>query len=229
MNVAICVPIAAKKPSEISALIKKAEVMGANFAEIRLDYLEDFNGIEKAIEDARIPLIATNRQYEQGGAYKQNENERLKRLLETASKGFSFVDIEITTPKIKLVVENLKKKSVETIVSFHDFNKTPSLQELRKIAASQIRVKADICKIVTKANDIGDNLTCLSLVSETSRKIRTVCFAMGKHGIFSRVLSPLFGGYFTYASLKIGMETAPGQISIEQLKKIYKLLGVEEF
>ena len=229
MTIKVCVPITAEKPAEIPALIKKAENVGANLAEIRLDYLEDFNGIEEAVEDAKIPLIATNRQYEQGGKRKQNEGERMQRLLELADKGFSMVDVEITTPNLKSVVKNLKKKGVETIISFHDFNKTPNLAELRKIAASQIKAGADICKIVTKANDISDNLTCLSLVSEMKQKIRMVCFAMGKHGILSRILSPIFGAHFTYASLESGMETAPGQISMQRLKEIYKCLGVGEF
>lgn len=228
MTIKVCVPIAAEKPSEIPALIKKAENAGANLAEIRLDYLEEFNGVEEAVEDAKIPLIATNRQYEQGGKRKQNEDERVQRLLELADKGFSMVDIEVTTPNLKSVVKNLKKKGVETIISFHDFNKTPNLAELRKIAASQIKAGADICKIVTKANDISDNLTCLSLVSETHRKTRIVCFTMGNHGILSRILSPIFGANFTYASLESGMETAPGQISIQRLKEIYRCLGVGE-
>ncbi|MGQ9623896.1 MAG: type I 3-dehydroquinate dehydratase [Candidatus Bathycorpusculaceae bacterium] len=227
MNIKVCVPIVARKPSEIPTLIKKAENAGANLAEIRLDYLEDFNGLEKAVEDAKIPLIATNRQYEQSGKRKQNEDERLKTLLEFADKGFSIVDIETTISKLKSIVKSLKKKDVETIISFHDFNKTPNLRELRRVATSQIKAGADICKIVTKANDIGDNLTCLSLVSEISQKMRIVCFAMGSHGVLSRILSPMFGANFTYASLERGMETAPGQMSITWLKEIYKCLGVE--
>jgi 3-dehydroquinate dehydratase type I len=228
VTIKVCVPIAAGKPSEIPTLIKKAENAGANLAEIRLDYLEDFNGVEKAVEEAKIPLIATNRQYEQGGKRKQSEDERVQRLLELADKGFSMVDVEITTPNLKSAVKNLKEKGVETIISFHDFKKTPSLQELSRIATSQIKAGADICKIVTKANDISDNLTCLSLVSEMKRKIRVVCFTMGEHGILSRILSPVFGAHFTYASLESGMETAPGQISIRRLKEIYKCLGVGE-
>jgi 3-dehydroquinate dehydratase len=36
------------------------------------------------------------------------------------------------------------------------------------------------------------------------------------------------GGAFTYASAESGMEVAPGQISIKNLKTIYKLLGGEK-
>jgi 3-dehydroquinate dehydratase/shikimate dehydrogenase len=227
VKIRVCTPITAKKTSEIPALIKKAEQLGADLAEIRLDYLESFDGIEKAVENAKIPLIATNRQFEQGGKRKQDENERVKVLLKAANMGFSFVDLETTTLNIKTLMKKLKKNSVKTIISFHNFNETPSLKELRKIIASQIGMGADVCKLVTMAKSLNDNLTCLSLVAEMSGKTPIICFAMGKLGVPSRVLSPVFGGYLTYTSLETGMETAPGQIGIEQLKEIYKHLGVD--
>jgi 3-dehydroquinate dehydratase len=49
---------------------------------------------------------------------------------------------------------------------------------------------------------------------------------MGKAGRVSRLLSPIFGGFFTFASLGRGAETAPGQMSIEEMRAAYKLLGV---
>lgn len=227
MTIKICVPIAATKSSDVSALIVKAKAMGADIVEIRLDYLsEEFDKIEAAIKGAGIPLIATNRKNEQGGKCEQNEKERVKKLIDLADRGFSIVDIETTTRGLRSIVSKLKEKGVEVIVSFHDFNRTPNLRELRNIVISQIKAGADICKIVTKADNISDNITCLSLVSQMSQKTRIVCFAMGSQGLLSRILSPIFGGYLTYASLENGMETAPGQISIQHLKEIYKCLGV---
>ena len=41
---------------------------------------------------------------------------------------------------------------------------------------------------------------------------------MGIDGIFSRIFSILFGGYFTFASLE--EKTAPGQISVEEMQDI---------
>jgi 3-dehydroquinate dehydratase len=49
---------------------------------------------------------------------------------------------------------------------------------------------------------------------------------MGKYGSLSRILSPLFGGLYTYASIRAGKEVAPGQISIENLRSIYTLMGI---
>jgi 3-dehydroquinate dehydratase type I len=50
---------------------------------------------------------------------------------------------------------------------------------------------------------------------------------MGQAGKISRILSPLFGGIFTYASVSKGRESAPGQLTITELREIYALLGVD--
>jgi 3-dehydroquinate dehydratase len=53
-----------------------------------------------------------------------------------------------------------------------------------------------------------------------------VCFAMGSQGVLSRILSPLFGGFFTFSALEVGLETSSGQISLTELKELYRKLGV---
>jgi 3-dehydroquinate dehydratase type I len=54
-----------------------------------------------------------------------------------------------------------------------------------------------------------------------------VCFCMGEKGKVSRLLSPMFGAYFTFASLE-GDSTAPGQMSIAEMRNAYALLGVKQ-
>lgn len=46
---------------------------------------------------------------------------------------------------------------------------------------------------------------------------------MGEHGVISRLLSPKFGGFLTFGSLAPGKESAPGQLTIADLKNIYGL------
>lgn len=74
----------------------------------------------------------------------------------------------------------------------------------------------NVSKIITKANDIEDNLIVLSLIKYAKSKIITL--AMGEKGIISRIFSPLFGGFFTFTSLD--EPTAPGQINIDDMLKI---------
>jgi 3-dehydroquinate dehydratase type I len=78
---------------------------------------------------------------------------------------------------------------------------------------------------VTTAKRMEDNLTALNFTSAASSKAKLVCFCMGELGKVSRLLSPLFGGFFTFASLERGSETASGQITIQKMKSTYALLG----
>jgi 3-dehydroquinate dehydratase/shikimate dehydrogenase len=47
---------------------------------------------------------------------------------------------------------------------------------------------------------------------------------MGEAGSVSRILSPLVGGYFTYACAAKGQEAASGQIPVKELREIYSYL-----
>jgi len=229
VNIRICAPIAAERVSKMIPLIKKAESSGADLIEVRLDYLNSLRGIEKIVETASLPLIATNRQHEQGGRRLQSEDQRVRALIDAANLGFHYVDIELTASALESIVQELKELGAKTIISFHDFKRTPDALEMEKIVRAQTEAGAEICKLVTTANEIADNISCLLLTLKMSEIIKVVCFAMGSKGILSRVLSPIFGAHFTYASIKRGLETAPGQLSIFDLKKLYRSLGVESW
>ena len=54
---------------------------------------------------------------------------------------------------------------------------------------------------------------------------RVISFAMGALGCVSRVLCPLVGGDFIYASIEEGKESASGQVTVTDLRKIYGMLG----
>ena len=45
---------------------------------------------------------------------------------------------------------------------------------------------------------------------------------MGDYGVISRILYKRFGSYLTFASLQKGKESAPGQISIQELFNVYQ-------
>jgi len=231
MKPRICVSIAAKIPSEIRSMIRRAEDAEADLIEIRLDYLNTNlssaeNLLENFVKESSVPMIATNRQYEQGGLKPQNENTRIRILIQAAEAGFKYVDVELTSAKLEALLEEIRSYGAEPIISFHDFEKTPPLKDMERIIRSEIEARAEICKLVTTARDIEDNLECLLLTRKMSRLTKIVCFAMGQKGLISRLLSPIFGGYFTFASLDEDLKTAPGQLSIDDLKMLYAKLGV---
>jgi len=227
VNIRVCVPVAAKSSSELPSMIEKAESEGADLIEVRLDYLKSIGGLEEIVGCASVPLIATNRQYEQGGHRMQDEEDRIHNLVEAAERGFQYADIELRTRNLTDVISRLRNLDVKPIVSFHELTCTPNRPEMKRIVEGEMKAGAEICKVVTTANCIEDNVSCLLLLSEMRRVAKIVCFAMGERGLISRALSPLFGGYFTYASIGKGVETAPGQIAISELKQLYKTLGVD--
>jgi 3-dehydroquinate dehydratase len=47
---------------------------------------------------------------------------------------------------------------------------------------------------------------------------------MGSLGSISRILCPLVGGEFIYASIRPGEESAQGQITVRDLRRIYKMI-----
>ncbi|MBS7649574.1 MAG: type I 3-dehydroquinate dehydratase [Candidatus Bathyarchaeia archaeon] len=232
MKVRVCVPIPAKNLSDAFVMIKDAEKSGADLIEMRLDYMSHeilniMNRLEEIVKHCSVPMIATNRDVKQGGKCVISEERRIETLIRAAESGFAYVDVELTAWRLKDIVDAVKAHGAKTIVSFHDFNSTPPIREMKRIVKAQIEAGADICKIITTAKNLKDSINCLLFASEISKDVELICFAMGKKGLLSRVLSPLFGASFTYASLKEDLETAPGQISIRNLKEIYGRLGVQ--
>ena len=199
------------------------KVSDVDLVEVRIDMLGSC--WRKVINDLRVQWIACNRKVDEGGLWSGDEYSRVMELFKAVELGASFVDIELSTADVKSVVSRLKRCGVKVIISKHITTHTPSLDELRVIVNQMINLGADVWKVATKANDIRDNLVVLQLIKEF--KVPGISLAMGDLGVISRVLSPLVGGFLTYASVSKGSESAPGQLTVYELKSIYKLLGVD--
>jgi 3-dehydroquinate dehydratase type I len=181
--------------------------------------------IAEIARQRKIPLIATNRSVNCQGKFAGSETQRLQTLLNAAKNGFEYVDIELTAPKLKAIVKNLQQINVKPIISFHDFNETPGSARLQEVLEKETANGAEVCKIITTAKRSEDNITMLNFVSKASRNAKMVCFSMGELGKPSRLLSPLFGAFFTIASLEHGKETASGQLSLQEMRRVYQVFG----
>jgi len=173
-----------------------------------------------------VPLIATNRSVKYHGKFRGSETERKQILLNAAGNGFEYVDVELSDPQLEDIVSDVHGIGVKSIVSFHDFNQTPSLSQLEGVLRKEIMSGADVCKVITTAKSVEDNLTVLNFLSKACRSAKTVCFSMGELGKISRLLSPIFGGFFTFAALEKGRETASGQLTIQEMRAMYEALGL---
>jgi len=212
------VSILPKTFAEALRLIEKAEVAHADLIEVRFDYLENHRGLADLAAHGKTPKIATDKS-------SRSETEHRQMLLSAAKSGFEYVDVELSTSQLKDLIKKLKTLGAKPIVSFHKFNGSLGISELNSILEREISSGAEVCKIVTTAKQMEDNLTTLNFISTASSKAKLVCFCMGELGKISRLLSPLFGGFFTFASLERGSETASGQMTVQEMKAAYKILG----
>ena len=188
--------------------------------EARIDLIGD--GWQELVKQLNKPWIACNRCAEEGGSWQGNESERRKELLSAIELGASIIDIELVTGNLEEIVQLIKKKA-KCLLSFHDFKGTPSLDRMREIVQKELAAGADICKVVTTAQKLEDNLTVLQLISDFP-ETKVVSFAMGPLGSVSRILCPLVGGDFIYASVEEGQESASGQMTVRDLRNIYGTL-----
>ena len=223
----ICVSILPKNIVEALGLIKRAEKAKADFIEVRLDCLETSRTLSELSKNTKIPLIATNKLRCEKGSFSGAETERQLTLLNAAKNGFEYVDVELSSPKHMETIDKLKQLGAKPIVSFHKFDGTLSSSEMGNTLKQEISCGAAVCKIVTAAKNIEDNLTVLNFISAMPSRVKLVCFCMGENGKVSRLLSPMFGAFFTFASLEQGSETASGQISIQEMRIAYDLLGAK--
>jgi len=190
--------------------------------EVRIDLIGD--GWQELVKQFKKPWIGCNRRVDEGGRGEGDEAGRVDKLLKAIELGADIIDLELRTTNLKSAVALIKKRT-KCLLSFHELRGTPPLNSLREMVQRQLEAGADICKVVTTAQRFEDNLTILQLISEFPRT-RILSFAMGPLGFASRVLCPLVGGDFTYASIGKGKESAAGQVTVQELIKIYEITGM---
>lgn len=224
MRPRICVSIAEAKTCRVVEALGGIDESEVDLVEVRLDYLDSKDELSEIRKATNLPLIATNRRKDEGGLCQLDDETRVETLVGAVNEGFEYVDLELLTPVIQEWVEDFKEKGAKVIVSFHDLNRTPSLCVLERVLGEEREAGADVCKIVGTVGAVGDNLAYLDLLVRNRGHCRAICFGMGDEGRLSRVMSPLFGAEFTYASLREGREAAPGQLTVTGLRQIYRLM-----
>ncbi len=211
----ICVSLAGLRYEECLDILAEER-----FAEIRIDRMDLTEEHIKKLFALPIRLIATCRK----GHYNNIERAQLLKIAILA--GASYVDIEVEEPADYIIdlVDFAHKNDCKVIISYHNFQDTPCLDELQKVVDNCFEYGADIAKIVTTVNTNQDRARIMSLYAD-NKKI--VAFGMGEHGKITRIMAPLLGAEFTYAARKAGLEVAPGQMdknllaeSIDMLRNI---------
>src|SRR6201997_38252 len=225
----VCVAVVGTDANE---MIEKAEalVRDNSFLEFRLDYLPkpglSLPRIKHFFEThPGTMVIATCRRVASGGKFRGSIASQLDILGKAAMAGCQLVDVELQTAA-KCRPEQLQKLRTRAalILSFHDFRATKKLDEtLEKMLA----YPADFYKIVSTATTLADNVTMIKFLAREGARHSLVGMCMGEQGIISRVLGVRAGSVFTFASAGVGQETAPGQISAQELRNVYRIDQVD--
>ena len=149
---------------------------GADILEFRIDALKkpNFKDIKYAIEEINFPIIATNRIESEWGSFKGSEEERIDILYKCADL-VEYVDIELQSNDE--YIEKIHKSGVKTIVSYHDFEKTPEIDEITYIVEKELEL-GDIAKatvsqrgwIAMRATAVGDDTTLANIIRAVDRK-----------------------------------------------------------
>lgn len=231
----ICVSITGRTQEEIlqkAMIIKQKQV---DMVEWRADFFEQLRELEKVKEIAQqlrnlfdnTPILFTIRSKLEGGEQELLSEEYQNINLEIAKSGFvDCIDIELFTKgiNIKEVIKELHKENIIVFASNHDFEKTPKKEEIIRRLVSMKELGADISKIALMPQNANDVLTVLEATNEMKEyytSIPIITMSMGQLGIITRMAGSIFGSILTFAS--IGEASAPGQIPIDELKKILLL------
>ena len=133
--------------------------------------------------------------------------------------GAHAIDIEIETAEVAQDRLSQFRGRTYVIVSYHNFEATPPMDT---VVNRVMKVQADAYKIVTTARKPTDNVRVLA-AAKALPKHRMIVLAMGELGFPTRVLSPVFGGVYTYAAPMYAEGTAAGQVSSRYLRHLYRV------
>ncbi len=225
----LCIPICAPTTEAAVAQMEQASPL-ADCLELRIDQIRDCN-LQQLMQRRRpgTQILVTNRSKDEGGGFRGSERERIALLQQAVALGADLVDIEARTakPLLSELKAAIKRHGSRTrlIVSFHDLKKTPAAGALHKRLNACSKMGAHIVKICTYARAMEDNLQVLGLIPYARKRGRAIiAFCMGEKGRISRVMAPLLGAYLSYVSLEKGAESAPGQLTIAEMREILRIL-----
>jgi 3-dehydroquinate dehydratase / shikimate dehydrogenase len=216
----ICAVAAASTCAEMIRLVR-AGLRETPTIELRLDWLRNdsersrFLSWLKRTGPEGATFLATCRRREGGGKLPGSFNAELHWLAQAREAGCSWCDLEIETFR-ELPRKRIRELGLppHILLSLHDFKRMPP-----RLSSSYARGsgEADALKVAAQAHTYSDSLRLLRLASRVSN---LVAVPMGEVGLPARILALREGSALAYAP--IGEATAPGQVSLHDLKHLYR-------
>lgn len=221
----IAVPIVAKTVEQALSDIGEANAL-ADVIELRLDFLGELTetALEELINACKRPVIVSNLKKQEPIPEDFGEIERFFLFRKAIDYGAAYIETDFESEKNFLQSILNYRKRTRLIVSYHDFSGTAPRETLESVLKKQIATGADIVKIATAARSKKDNDIVLGLIPLAKRLGKDmIAYCMGEAGRQSAVDCVAKGSFLTYACLKKGKESAPGQMTIGEMRKALRL------
>ncbi len=220
----ICIALGLPDVPTLLEHARREAAEGEIFLEFRLDFLNQPAKGSAAIRGfleqfPEVIVLATCRRHQNRGRFNGSIEEQFAILDLAVQNGAHAVDIEIESAEAARDRLHLFNGRAHVVLSYHNFEATPPLEPIINRLA---RIPADAYKIVTTARKPSDNARALAAAKNSARQ-RMVVLAMGELGFPTRVLSPVFGGLYTYAAPMLAQGTAAGQVSARSLRHVYRV------
>jgi len=223
----ICVSVLAETNRKALRMMARGFAL-ADMVELRIDHM-GAPDLPALVGARKGRLLVTNRRKKEGGFFAGPEKDRVDLLAEAARLGADWVDIEASTGE-RLISDLTGQISgpggpTKMIVSHHELHGTPPWKGLRQRYEACRVFGAQVVKIVTYAESVEDNLRVLRLIPKSLAEGQAiVAFCMGPQGRISRILAPVLGSCISYASLRKGAESAPGQPTVSEMRRTLRCL-----
>jgi 3-dehydroquinate dehydratase I len=188
-----------------------------DIVEVRLDRTgQPSDWIErcKAIESAGKPVLLTARLASEGGFWSTDDPRRLD-VYKEALRELAAVDVELGSVICRAVAEEAARLEKTCVISFHDFQKTPSFPDLCSLVEEAQKI-GSIAKISTMITQPGDAAILESLLKRPWAKPLCV-IGMGEAWARTRVEFAALGSCLTYGYLD--GSAAPGQWHAAELRR----------
>lgn len=228
----ICVPVVETTTEKIIQQIQ--ELQNCDFIELRIDFYENIHDLKQVHElllqvrqQTNLPLLLTYRSLKEGGHIQLSDQEYLS-LVQTACQSgcIDIVDIELESGNMLVyqLVEIAHQNHVKVLMSYHDFEKTPAVMEMKERLEKMEIMGADICKIAVMPFSYKDVIQLLNTTMEMSQRLTRplVTMSMGKIGKITRIVGELVGSSITFAS--VGQSSAPGQLTLEDMQTLLEVI-----
>jgi 3-dehydroquinate dehydratase/shikimate dehydrogenase len=220
----VCIALGLSDVATLLDHARREAEAGETFLEFRLDFLERPSQgpgvIRRFLE--QFPdciVLATCRRHQNHGKFNGSIEEQLALLNRAVEAGAQAVDLEIESAEAAAERLIQFRGRALVVVSYHNFETTPPMDT---VVNRMLRAPADAYKLVTTARKPSDNMRVLA-AAKALTKHRMVVLAMGEIGFPTRVLSPVYGGFYTYAAPTRTEGTASGQVCARQLRRLYNV------